>query len=194
MPKKVDHAARRLELAEALWRVTREHGWEAVSLRSVAAEAGVSMGMVQHYFTTKDEMLRFALEMIAEDTVRRIRERIADLPEPHTPRLLVRTALTEMIPRPSRRSTEAEAAAVFLRRFTLSPAGAAKLAASVPDLKASLTELIRAARNCSEADARRDAGGLVALLDGLIMAIATGDLTSATAVEILDRQLDFVFG
>ena len=27
----------------------------------MAAEAGVSMGAVQHYFTTKDAMLRFAL-------------------------------------------------------------------------------------------------------------------------------------
>ena len=35
---------------------------EAASLRAVAAEAGVSMGAVQHYFTTTDEMLLFALD------------------------------------------------------------------------------------------------------------------------------------
>ena len=50
-------------MLDALWRITRRQGWDAISLRNVAAEAGVSMGMVQHYFTTKDQMLRFAVEI-----------------------------------------------------------------------------------------------------------------------------------
>jgi AcrR family transcriptional regulator len=39
---------------------------EAVSLRQVAAEAGVSMGMVQHYFADKEEMVLFALSSMTE--------------------------------------------------------------------------------------------------------------------------------
>jgi AcrR family transcriptional regulator len=35
------------------------HGLEAASLRNVAAEAGVSMGTVQHCFTGQQEMLDF---------------------------------------------------------------------------------------------------------------------------------------
>jgi AcrR family transcriptional regulator len=42
-------------------------GLEAVSLRHVATEAGVSTGMVQHYFRTKDEMMTFALEMVMDN-------------------------------------------------------------------------------------------------------------------------------
>lgn len=96
VPKKIDHQARRLQLIDAVWRITRRDGWDAVSLRKVAAQAGVSMGMVQHYFTTKDEMLRFAIEMISEDVRGRIRARVAKLPEGHGPRLLVWTVLSEM--------------------------------------------------------------------------------------------------
>ena len=99
MPKQVDHQARRLELLDALMRITRADGWDAISLRKVAAEAGTSLGTVQHYFSTKEEMLRFAVEMMAEDTRRRIRERVAALPQPHPPRVLVETVLTEIYER-----------------------------------------------------------------------------------------------
>lgn len=196
MPKKVDHQARRLELAEALWRVTRRAGWDAVSVRKVAAEAGVSVGMVQHYFTTKDELLRFAFEMIDEDVRQRIRGRIADLPQPHTPRRLVGTVLTEMIPQPSRRQTEADAATVFLERFSLPPEHATQVAAGAEQVRNGLIDQIRLAR-ANSGDARaaeRDADGLLALLDGLILHIVTGQLTSESALEILETQLDRVLG
>jgi TetR/AcrR family transcriptional repressor of bet genes len=192
VPKKIDHAARRLELAEALWRLTRDHGWEAISLRKVAAEAGVSMGMVQHYFTTKDEMLRFALEMISEDVRARIRARVAELPEPHSPRRLVELVLTEMLPQPSRRELELDATAVFIRRFMLKPESAATVAAGGAELKAMLTEQIRLAG--VSGDAERDAGGLLAMLDGLMFAIVTGEQTAESAMAILRAQLDHVFG
>ena len=52
MPKKVDRQERRTRIADALMRVAADQGLEAVSLRHVAAEAGVSAGMVQHYFRT----------------------------------------------------------------------------------------------------------------------------------------------
>ncbi|MGH3876870.1 MAG: TetR/AcrR family transcriptional regulator [Actinophytocola sp.] len=196
MPKKIDHRARRLELTEALWRITRREGWDAISLRKVAAEAGVSMGMVQHYFTTKDEMLRFAIEMIEEDVRERVRARVATLPEPHDPRLLVWTILSEMIPSPTRREAEVEATNVFVRRFTLSPASAARFARSGAELRAGLKQLILLARDGSgtDADADRDAGGLVSLLNGLLFDFVTGEQTSETALETLRAQLDFVFG
>ncbi|MGH3910171.1 MAG: TetR/AcrR family transcriptional regulator, partial [Pseudonocardiaceae bacterium] len=64
MPKRVDHRARRTQIADALMRVAATKGLQAVSLRHVAHEAGVSAGMVQHYFRTKDEMMTFALEVV----------------------------------------------------------------------------------------------------------------------------------
>lgn len=198
MPKKIDHQARRLELAEALWRLTRRDGWEAISLRNVAAEAGVSMGMVQHYFKTKDEMLRFAMEMITEDTRDRIRVRIAALPAPHTPRRIAATVLTEMIPKPSRRASELQAAEVFIRRFLIKPGSSPYLDQGGIDLRTGLADQIRASRTTDATavtdTAERDAGSLLALLDGLIFGIATGQETHDTALAIMLAQLDFVFG
>lgn len=194
MPKKIDHQARRLELTEALWRITRREGWDAISLRKVAAEAGVSMGMVQHYFTTKDEMLRFAIEMIEEDVRERIRTRVAELPQPPGPRLLVWTVLSEMIPRPTRRTTEIEAANVFVRRFMLSPESSARFAQSGTQLRQVIRDQIVLARKGSEADADRDAGGLLALFNGLMFEFVTGEQTAETALATLRAQIEFVFG
>ena len=47
-------------------RVAARRGLEDVSLRHVAAEAGVTAGMVQHYFRTKDEMMVFAIGAVRE--------------------------------------------------------------------------------------------------------------------------------
>ncbi|OLL75674.1 transcriptional regulator, TetR family [Pseudonocardia sp. Ae150A_Ps1] len=63
MPRSVDHEARRTEIAEAVLAIVARDGTEAVSLRSVAAGAGISMGRVQHYFASKDALLLHALEL-----------------------------------------------------------------------------------------------------------------------------------
>jgi TetR/AcrR family transcriptional repressor of bet genes len=194
VPKKIDHEARRQELNLALMRITRREGWDAISLRKVAAEAGVSMGMVQHYFTTKDEMLRFAIEAMSEDVRRRIRARVATLPANHSPRLLVWTVLSEMIPSPARRTEEIEAANVFVRRFLLSPSSVARLAREGEELKQAIKEQILLGRKGSEADAERDAGGLLAMFNGLMYEFVAGVQTSESALEILRVQVEYVFG
>lgn len=64
MPKLIDHDARRTEIAEALYRIVLRDGISAVSIRDVAAEAGISTGSLRHLFATKDEMLTFSMRMI----------------------------------------------------------------------------------------------------------------------------------
>ncbi|WP_164723104.1 TetR/AcrR family transcriptional regulator [Arachnia propionica] len=58
MPKLVDHDVRRREIAQAVWAVIAERGIEGVTLRSVAAEAGVSVGRIQHYYASREELVR----------------------------------------------------------------------------------------------------------------------------------------
>ena len=53
MPRTIDHDARRAELAEAVWRVILHRGIGAVSVRTVAAEAGVVVGSLRHLFPTR---------------------------------------------------------------------------------------------------------------------------------------------
>src|SRR5690625_2815459 len=56
MPRIVDHAARRTEIVYALWAVIHEKGLDSVSFRAVAEAAGVSIGRIQHYFASKEEL------------------------------------------------------------------------------------------------------------------------------------------
>ena len=62
MPKIVDHDARRAEIVDALWRVVERDGANAVSVRSVAAEAGMSKTGMAHYFSSGNELLAVAVE------------------------------------------------------------------------------------------------------------------------------------
>lgn len=74
---RVDHDSRRSVLTAAVWSLIARGGVEAVSLRTVAAEAGVSMGRVQYYFATKDDLLLHALERAHRRMEERIESRVA---------------------------------------------------------------------------------------------------------------------
>lgn len=61
VPKKVDHEQRRAEIDRAVWAIIAEDGIAAVTLRSIAARGGISMGRVQHYFPTREAIVAHAL-------------------------------------------------------------------------------------------------------------------------------------
>ncbi len=71
MPKIVDHEERRSRVAEAVCRLIARGGFEAVTLRAVAAEANSSLGAVQHYLKTRDDMLMAALQHISHSVTTR---------------------------------------------------------------------------------------------------------------------------
>ncbi|WP_205471565.1 TetR/AcrR family transcriptional regulator [Nocardioides sp. SYSU D00038] len=66
MPRLIDHSERRQELARATWRLILREGVSAVSVRTVAAEAGVSAGSLRHVLPTKAELLGSAMELAIE--------------------------------------------------------------------------------------------------------------------------------
>ena len=66
MPKRVDHDERRTQIAEALIQVAGRRGLHAVGMRDVAAEAGVSLRLVQYYFQTKEKLLFYGLQHLAD--------------------------------------------------------------------------------------------------------------------------------
>lgn len=63
MPKIVDHGARREEIAEAVWRTIARVGVDSATVRDFAREAGVSTGLLAHYFSGRSELLLFALRL-----------------------------------------------------------------------------------------------------------------------------------
>ncbi|WP_035858882.1 TetR/AcrR family transcriptional regulator [Cryptosporangium arvum] len=88
MPRTADHEQNRRTLSRATWDLIAGGGMEAVSLRTVAARAGVSMGRVQYYFKTKDDLLLYALEDAHVRMSARIDARISD-DDPRTALLAV---------------------------------------------------------------------------------------------------------
>lgn len=68
MPAKGDHEARRADVAEAVWRVLASSGFGGLTMRAVAAEMGASTGMLTHYFTGKQELVRYAHEVASSRT------------------------------------------------------------------------------------------------------------------------------
>lgn len=58
VPKIVDHDARRQELVEVTWRVIAQRGFDGVTLRDIAAEAGFANGALKPYFPTRASLMR----------------------------------------------------------------------------------------------------------------------------------------
>jgi AcrR family transcriptional regulator len=71
---------RRLELLRAAADEVARRGVDRVRLRDVAKAAGVSIGLLQHYFETRDGLVREAFELAALDSLRRHVARAPDDP------------------------------------------------------------------------------------------------------------------
>ncbi len=57
-----DWEAQRARVSDATWRVIAEHGLEGTSMRAIAAEMGVTTGVLSHYFRGKQQLLHFAMK------------------------------------------------------------------------------------------------------------------------------------
>ena len=74
MPKIVDHDLQRVKFAEAAMSLIARHGLEGVTMRAVAAEAGLSYGSLFHYFKSKDELLMHAVRHSTSMQTKRVNE------------------------------------------------------------------------------------------------------------------------
>jgi TetR/AcrR family transcriptional regulator, transcriptional repressor of bet genes len=183
VPKRVDHEQRRRQLTEALWRVLTTRGLEAVSLRHVAAEAGVSMGMVQHYFADKEEMVLFAINSMTERVGRRMGEALAGLDDPVD---RVRVVLVQTLPLDDERRIEAQVAATFLAHAPVDQRIQEYLRSGYAEGHAYLTGQLHEA---GIADAAREASTLFALTDGLTVHTLAGHHEPEEALAVLDAHL-----
>jgi AcrR family transcriptional regulator len=195
MPRQTDHDARRRRIAEALWRVATSQGLDAVSLRHVATEAGVSMGQVQHYFRTKDEMLGFALDAISERVAERIGRRVTALAGAAKPDALVRAILVEMLPLDEDRRLEAYVGFAFLTRAVVQPTIAEGLRRQHRQLREFVAEQIRAARpaGAADVDPNPEAVALLALVDGISALLLADAGAQAAALAAFDGHLRRLF-
>jgi AcrR family transcriptional regulator len=72
MPKIVDHELRRRQYLDAVWRVVERDGASAVSVRTVAAEAGVSKTNITYYFPSRIDLLAAASDRLIVESEKRL--------------------------------------------------------------------------------------------------------------------------
>ncbi|MFE7606921.1 TetR/AcrR family transcriptional regulator [Streptomyces celluloflavus] len=197
MPKVVDHEDRRRRLAEAVWTLTVRDGLEGVTLRKVAAEAGVSMGQVQHYYGTMEELIRDAVARAVRALNARIEASVHAAGEASAETIL-RACLHAMLARDEEGLRLLQLSVAVLGRAVSDPSMAGVLAPNDGELVSFTAGLITAARTergtTSRGDDRIDADICWTLATGLGVDVALGQRSPEAAMEALDYHLDTVLG
>jgi AcrR family transcriptional regulator len=191
MPRIVDHEERRREIGEAVWRAVARQGIEAATVRRIASEAGVSTGVLSHYFEGKDEMLVHALHVSIERAAGRAEARAAGAGGIEA----LRAALMETLPLDDERREEFGVWLQFWGRTARSEALAAELGHWYALWRGVLQAIVEEAQRTGAVRADLDAGGeaaaLVAFVDGVgIQAVMDPDrFTPEAQLALLDRHL-----
>ena len=66
MPKKVNQTERKNQIATATWRVILNKGIDKASIQQIADEAHISVGLVQHHFSSKDQLIHYAMNLVLD--------------------------------------------------------------------------------------------------------------------------------
>lgn len=194
MPKRVDHEQRRRELADAVRRIAVARGMQDVTFREVAAEAGVSVALVQHYFGTKAALLVGTLEIETDRMAGRIRRRLGSLDDAAPALDRLRCILGAFLPtdRASRTSMVMyhEFAALALTDLTLRGDDSFSHSHALVSTFASLLrEAADEGAVAQSIDADLEARAALALMLGLSIVVLLDGMTAADAQLVLDAHM-----
>ncbi|MFJ5811254.1 TetR/AcrR family transcriptional regulator [Streptomyces sp. NPDC093093] len=198
MPKRVDHEERRTQIADALIQVAGRRGLHAVGMRDVAAEAGVSLRLVQYYFKTKEKLLFYGLQHLTDRFTARMGARLrTNGPDPG-PRATIEALLLASIPTDEESRTFHLLYSSYSILSVTDEALAAQPFIDNPDAaESALTELLRQAQEFGladpAADARIEAISLLAMTATMGTSILVGQRTPESAVAVLHHHLDRIF-
>ncbi|MFH8597747.1 TetR/AcrR family transcriptional regulator [Streptomyces rimosus] len=185
---------RRRQVAEAVWRIAAGRGLEAVSMREVAAEAGVSLRVVQYYFGSKHRLLVEALRMLHEENDRRARARMSGLHEAGDLRAVLRAVLVEFLPLDEQRAMALRVFTAYFVRSLTDPAMAEVFLHGEQAVESLVADLIRGiGRVRPGVDPAREADLLVSGVTGLGMDVLHGRRTMADVQATIDYHLDRIF-
>ncbi|CAN3985059.1 TetR/AcrR family transcriptional regulator [Kitasatospora purpeofusca] len=198
MPKLVDHDERRAQIIDALLRTAADTGLHAVTMRSVAVEAGISVRLVQYYFDTKEQLLLAAVGRLTTRMGERVRERVRATGPSPTPRDIVEAVLLEAVP------TDEESRVFHLVHteyavlaVTDTALGGRAFLAAPDEMEGFLVGRLEAAQRSGAADprldARQEAAVLLAASAGLGLSVLLGQRTPEDATAALRYHLGRLF-
>ncbi|MFD7310780.1 TetR/AcrR family transcriptional regulator [Promicromonospora sp. NPDC059942] len=208
MPRLADHDQRRTQITDAARRVVARAGLEAATFQSVAAEAGVSVRLVQYYFGTKRAFLLATHRAVVADAGARFTRRLGTLGAEPAPREVVRALLVELLPTDAARRQDTVVLNAFhTAALTASDVDGEDTLGAPRYLITAIADQLRRARAGaapSEHDADRttdlddtalddaelDAELIVAAASGLAQTLLVDETAGARAEQLLDRLLD----
>ncbi|MES9505762.1 TetR/AcrR family transcriptional regulator [Streptomyces sp. NPDC000609] len=198
MPKRVDHEERRGQIAEALVRVAGRRGLHAVGMRDVAAEAGVSLRLVQYYFGTKEKLLLYGLQHLTDRFTERVGARLRAAGRDPGPRATAEALLLTSLPTDEESRTFHLLYTSYAVLSVTDEALAAQPFIANPDAaEDALAGLLRQAQEAGLADpgvdARTEAIGLLAMAAAMGTSILVGQRGPESATEVLRHHLDRIF-
>ncbi|MEV6682723.1 TetR/AcrR family transcriptional regulator [Streptomyces erythrochromogenes] len=204
MPRTADHELRRRQIASAVTQLIAEGGLDAVTVARTAATAGMSVGLVQHYFRNKDEMLLHAFREISAHIRARVEARIRDGVEHRRPIARVMAqVMTEYIPLDHARRAEYRVARAFAGRALDAPALAEVDTETARKLREDIARAVHNGKECGEVDEHLDplsaAVRLAAVMEGLALQVyrepegAAGEAVAQFVAPLLDEEIATVF-
>jgi TetR/AcrR family transcriptional repressor of bet genes len=195
MPRLADHDQRRAQITSAARRVIAREGLGAATFQSVAAEAGISVRLVQYYFGTKRKFLLATHHAVVSDAGARFTRRLSTLGADPTPRDVIRAILTELLPTDAERRRDTIVLNAFhTAALTASEVEAEDTLGAPRFLIEAIADQLRRVRGDAAPLAGRavelDAELIVAATSGLAQTLLVDDSAEKRADELLDRLLD----
>jgi AcrR family transcriptional regulator len=185
--------ARRDSLVEATLRSLAAHGHDGASVRRIAAEAGVSVGLINHHYASIDELIAAAYEKVALGIVRQLLEVTEAAPPSPRERLsaFFRASCSPSIINPDLLGVWV----VFWSMIKHSPVMQETQRHTFAEYRAILKQLLTdyaAEIGRDDTDMRLSAIGLSALLDGiwLELCLNPGGFAAEEGVRLCEAWID----
>lgn len=182
---------RRAALIEATLRCLARHGAQGTSVRAICAEAGVSPGLLRHYFAGIDQAIAEAYRWTGARVQRAMDAAAAAAPDEPRARLLAYLGASFRPP-----IADPELLATWLAFWSLARTDPRIAAIRARINRTHLGRLEALISACGPGDHSRTATALTALVDGLWLELSLGGaaLTGEGASALVEKWLDALLG
>ncbi|MEO0962359.1 MAG: TetR/AcrR family transcriptional regulator [Pseudomonadota bacterium] len=178
MPRVADPKVRRAEVVAAAAALIASEGPEALSMRKIAYQAGCTIGLLNHWFKSKDDLIEAVLDHAATAGVDRVHAAM------HNPDITIEDVVREFLPIDEGRSSEMRVWLVFWALSIGRPNLRKGYSRRVQTMREELTREVTA-RGIVTKDVTQFIDTLMATIDGIsVNAIAEPDYWT------IDRQVE----
>jgi AcrR family transcriptional regulator len=185
---------RRQALVAATIECLKRYGHDGLSIRTISAQAGVSVGLINHHFPNKDELVAAAYRHFNNELVAGFQAAVERAPK--SPRARLRAFLEASFSAPNLDQDVLAVWVVFWGMYRhsrlIQRVQRETYQGYVQLLRGMLTELLKEERPHARVDLRLAAIGLTALLDGLWLewCLEPGTFRPAEGVALCENWVE----